>query len=86
MSEVELIKALSEKKKIGNSDIMLTLKGKWGKRNYRTLFGVKGEIVTDTVGENSLMCAFPVEELLNAVIKNLPKLTLKGVGENETNT
>jgi hypothetical protein len=68
---------LNEKVKSGQSEIMLTVKRQWGSRNYRSLFGVKGEIITE-MDDNRLMCAFPAADLLKAVIKQLPHYTMKG--------
>jgi len=50
------------------SDPVISLKqpGKWGKRNYRKLFGVRGEIAQDNFGDG-LVVLYPAKELLNAL-------------------
>ena len=48
--------------------ISLIQPGRWGKRNYRLLFGVKGEILQENV-DNTLMVLYPANELLEAVQK-----------------
>jgi len=80
MQLVELIKMCNEKidtcKAPFEPTVTILIKGKWGVKPYRSLFGVKGEIVTDTVEKGCLMCVFPAQELLNAVVKQLPRVTL----------
>ena len=80
MTELEFIKELVNAKKNGNKEKAFLMKGKWGKRNYRTFGGVKGEIIAE-YPDDMLLVVFPVDELLNAVAKQLPRYTRKK-GEN----
>ena len=57
---------------IPNANIGLTLRGKWGKRNYRYVLGVKGLIMhEDAYG---IYCLFPAQEMLNAALKRQSQL------------
>lgn len=55
---------------LGGDEPQIALKqpGKWGKTNYRVLFGVKGEIVQDNFGEG-LIVIYPAKELLSAILR-----------------
>jgi len=53
-------------KEIGDPVISLKQPGKWGKTNYRKLFGVKGEVVSDNFG-GGIVVLYPAKELLNAM-------------------
>lgn len=52
---------------ISNPQVTLKQPGKWGKTNYRKLFGVKGEIVQDNFGDG-LVVMYPAKELLVAIL------------------
>ena len=75
MTEAEFIKSLSDKIKSGQTTVTYMVKGKWSNKGYKKLFGIKGEQVAEY--ENEVLCAFPAKELLQAVIKTLPKVTIK---------
>ena len=48
-----------------NAKTAVVMRGRWGKRNHRTLIGVRGEIVQEL--EHGILVMFPAAELLNAV-------------------
>lgn len=50
----------------------LVIRGRWGKKNYRTLFGVKGEIVLER--ERDIVVMFPAKQLKEAVEEALAKI------------
>jgi hypothetical protein len=71
MNKNELKKECLEQINLGGSEspqIALKQSGRWGKTNYRKLFGVIGEIVQDNFGDG-LVVMYPAKELLNAISK-----------------
>ena len=48
------------------------MRGKWGKRDYKTLCGVKGEIVYENYN-GTITVMFPAKDLMKAVQKELLK-------------
>ena len=51
-----------------DTDIVLVLPGRYGKRDYRTLFGVRGKILQEING--GIAVAFPASKLKNALEKS----------------
>jgi len=51
--------------------VVLYIKGQWGKKDYRTVLGVKGRIVNEI--SNRLICIFPAPRLKKAIEKQLKK-------------
>ena len=47
------------------AEVLLVQRGHWGKRDYRTLLGVKGEVVADW--EDGIRVMYPAQELLAAI-------------------
>lgn len=74
MNEITFIKELSAKVKAGQTTVSYVVKGKWSDRGYKKLLGVKGEQVAEY--EDGVLCAFPAQELLQAAINSLPKITI----------
>ncbi len=68
MNKDELKRICQEQIDIGGVDVALKQPGKWGKTDYRILFGVKGEIVQDNFGDG-LVVMYPAKELLAAIRK-----------------
>ena len=49
------------------ADVLLIQPGHWGKKDYRKLFGVKGEIVQEF--ETTIAVMYPAKKLLDAIEK-----------------
>ena len=81
---VELIKECKEAIDDPNRDgkISLVIPGCAGRGNYKYFPGtkIKGEIICEY--ENSCLCAFDAQKLMDKILSELPTLKLKG-GENE---
>jgi hypothetical protein len=71
MTEDELLKLCDEQIAMGMDypHVGLLQQGKWGKRNYRVLFGVKGEIVRDNFDGRGIYVMYPAKELKAAVLR-----------------
>jgi hypothetical protein len=67
----ELIKLCDEQIALGLDypHIGLRQSGKWGKTNYRKLFGVTGEIVRDNFDGSGIYVIYPAKELREAILK-----------------
>ena len=76
MRPQELIDACQEQIDICGPDAekVLILPGRYGKRDYRTLFGVRGEIVQEVDG--GIIVVFPAQKLKDAVEKKLQELKM----------
>ena len=68
MNTEELKRICQEQIDLGMANPQIALKqpGRWGKRDYRLLFGVKGEIVRDNFGDG-MVVMYPAKELLAAI-------------------
>lgn len=55
-----------------NAEVMLILRGRWGKRDYKTLLGVRGEIVQE-FPQNQIGVFFPAQRLMSAEQRELKK-------------
>ena len=71
MTEDELLNLCDEQIAMGMDcpHVGLLQQGKWGKRNYRVLFGVKGEIVRDNFDGRGIYVMYPAKELKAAVLR-----------------
>lgn len=47
-------------------DIAIIQKGRWGKKGYRKLFGVKGEIVFENM-DNTIVVMYPAKDILKYI-------------------
>lgn len=63
--------ALFDQEGEDEAETMLILPGRWGKRDYRTLLGVRGEIVQEF--ECGIGVMFPAQALKDAVTRELEK-------------
>lgn len=79
MNEIDFIKELSAKVKAGQKTVSYVVKGRWSDRGYKKLLGVKGEQVAEY--DDGVLCAFPAQELLQAVIDSLLKVTIEDGGK-----
>lgn len=50
-----------------DAEAMIVMRGRWGKRDYKTLLGVRGEIIQEFPHGIGVM--FPAQKLLDAAIK-----------------
>ena len=64
----DLKKVCREQIRLGmdNPQVAIRQPGRWGKTNYRYLFGVKGEIVQDNFGDG-MVVMYPSKELLSNI-------------------
>lgn len=54
-----------------SAEVMLIMRGRWGKLDYRTIFGVRGEIVQES--ERGIGVIFSAQALKDAVLRELQK-------------
>jgi len=68
MNKDELKKICQEQISLSGDTASVTLKqpGRWGKTDYRKLFGVRGEIVQDNFGDG-LVVMYPARKLLEVI-------------------
>lgn len=73
MTPQELIKECQKQIDIvgDNAEKSIIMRGRWGKKDYRTLLGIKGEIVQER--ERDIVVIFPAKELKEAVERELLK-------------
>lgn len=71
MTPQELIKSCQEQIDIvgENAEKAIVMRGRQGKKDYRTLLGVKGEIVWE--GIDTITVMFPAKKLMQTVQKSL---------------
>ena len=79
MKPEELIKSCQEQIDIvgDNAEKAIVMRGKYGKRNYRTLCGIKGEIVWENQN-GTITVMFPTKDLMKAIQKELTKQERRG--------
>lgn len=68
MKNEELREICQEQIGLAGEAAVVTLKqpGRWGKTDYRKLYGIKGEIVQDNFGDG-MVVMYPAKELLSAI-------------------
>lgn len=79
MTPQELIKNCQKQIDIcgDDADTAIIMRGRWGKKDYKTLLGVKGEIVFE--GLFTITVMFPAKKLMQATQKSLACYEIKEV-------